>query len=76
MLDAAFTPIRQCPSASAPVSIRLLEVPQVIAAAASRVEDRAALERHAQMIARGACDGLPEKDDRDAVQDRLRAVMG
>ncbi len=76
MLDAAFTPIRQCASASAPVSIRLLEVLRVIAAAASRVEDRAAVERHAQMIARATCDGLPEKDDRDAVEERLRAVMG
>ncbi|MEQ8514576.1 MAG: DUF2254 family protein, partial [Chromatocurvus sp.] len=76
ILDAAFNPIRQSAQGSAPVSIRLLEVLQVIAIAASRDEDRKAIGRQARMIARGACEVLSEEDDRSAVEDRLRGVLG
>ncbi|WP_117318973.1 DUF2254 domain-containing protein [Chromatocurvus halotolerans] len=76
MLDAACNPIRQCAQSSAPVSIRLLEVLQVIAAAASTEKNRRAVGRQARMIAHGVCDGLLEENDRSAVEERLQAVLG
>lgn len=75
MLDAACNPIRQCAQASAPVSIRLLEVLQVIASAAYREEDLEAIGRQARMIARGVCECLSEESDRSAVEARLQAVL-
>jgi len=46
----------------------------VIAGAAYRPEDRAALRRHAEMIARGAREGLPEDEDRRAVEERYQVA--
>ena len=40
-----------------------------------RPEDRAALRRHAEMIARGAREGLPEEEDRREAEDRYEAVI-
>ncbi|MFN2328532.1 MAG: DUF2254 domain-containing protein [Chromatocurvus sp.] len=76
MLDAACDPIRQNARSSPPVSIRLLEVLQVIASAASKCEDRQAIARQARMIARGVSEDLLEENDRDAVDGRLQAVLG
>jgi uncharacterized membrane protein len=70
IIDAAFNQIRQYSSASAAVTIRLLEAIAVVAGFAHRSEDRAALMRHADMIARGAGDGLLEEEDRRAVAER------
>ncbi|MEO8010417.1 MAG: DUF2254 domain-containing protein, partial [Dokdonella sp.] len=75
MADAAFDQIRQYARSSAAVTIRLLETIEVIAQFAYRAEDRAALHRHAEMIMRGSLDGLPEKDDRRAVQQRFEKAM-
>lgn len=72
--DAAFNQIRQYAQTSAAVSIRLLDTITVIATAASRAEDRAALLLHAQMIARGAVKALPEDEDRRAVEARFDAA--
>lgn len=74
IVDAAFNQIRQYTRSSAPVAIRLLETITMIAGAARRPEDRAALRRHADMIARGAREGLPEADDRRAVEERYLAA--
>lgn len=74
-LDAAINPIRQCAQASAPVSIRLLETLQVIAAASCGEADREAVARQAKMVARGACEGLQEENDRRAVEERLEVVL-
>ena len=72
--DAAFNDIRQYARSCAAVTLRLLETIAVIAEAAHRTEDRAALRRHAEMIARGAREGLPEDEDRRAAEDRFRAA--
>jgi uncharacterized membrane protein len=72
--DAAFNEIRQYGRTSAAITIRLLETIAVIAGFTSRPEDRAALLRHAGMIARGARVGLPEEDDRRSVDERYQAV--
>jgi uncharacterized membrane protein len=72
--DAAFNQLRQHARSSAAVTIRLLEAIAAIAAAADRPGDRAALQRHADMIARGARDGLQEPEDRRAVEERYETV--
>lgn len=74
IMDAAFNQIRQYSRTSAAVSIRLLETIAVVAGFAHRPEDRATLLRHAEMIVRGAREGLPEDQDRRAVEERCQAV--
>lgn len=74
IMDTAFNQIRQNARSNAAVTIRLLESIALVAAAANRPEDRAALRRHADMILRGAREGLPEQEDRAMVEDRYRAV--
>ena len=75
MVDAAFNQIRQYSRSSAAVAIRLLDTIATIAAAAHRPEDRDALRHHADMIVRGAREGLPEADDRRAVEERYEASL-
>jgi uncharacterized membrane protein len=72
--DAAFNQIRQYSRSSAAVTIRLLETIAVVAGFAHRPRDRATLLRHAEMIARGASEGLPEDHDRREVEERCQAV--
>jgi uncharacterized membrane protein len=74
IVDAAFNQIRQSARSSAAVTIRLLETITLIAGVASRTEDCAALRRHAEMIARGAREGLPEEEDRKAAEERYRTA--
>jgi len=74
VMDAAFNQIRQYARSSAAVTIRLLEAIAVISGAVHRPEDRAALLRHADMIARGAREGLPEEEDRRVVNERWQVV--
>jgi len=52
----------------------MLEMIAVIAEFAHRPEERAALIRHAEMISRGARDGLPEVEDREAVEKAYQAA--
>lgn len=73
--DAAFNQIRQYSHSSASVLIRLLEIIALIAGFAHRPGDRAALLRHAEMIVRGARNGLSEADDRQAVEERYQAAL-
>ena len=72
--DAAFNQIRQYGRSSAAVTIRILETITVIAEFARRPEERAALLRHAEMIVRGAREGLPEIEDRGAVEKAYQAA--
>jgi len=72
--DAAFNQIRQYGRSSTAVTIRLLETIAVVAGSVQRSEDRAALLRHARMIARGAADGLPEDEDRQEVEERFQSA--
>lgn len=75
VLDTAFNQIREHGRSSTAVTERLLEMLATIAAFAHRPEDRAALRRHADMVARGASVGLPADEDRRGVQDQYDAVM-
>ncbi len=75
LTDAAFNQIRQNACTCAAVTIRMLEAITVIAGFAHRPEDRAALRRHADMIARGAVVGLIEKEDLQVVEARHRAAI-
>jgi uncharacterized membrane protein len=72
--DAAFNQIRQYGRSSTAVTIRLLETIAEVAGSAHRPEDRAALLRHAKMIARGASDGLLEDEDRQEVEEHFQSV--
>ena len=76
IVDTAFNQIRQYARPSAAVTIRLLETIAVIAEAVHRPADWAALRRHADMIVRGAREGLPEGEDRRAVEDRFEITVG
>jgi uncharacterized membrane protein len=73
-MDAAFNQIRQYSRSSAALTIRLLETIAVVAGFAHRPEDCATLLRYAEMIARGAREGLPEEKDRRAVEERCLTV--
>lgn len=73
--DAAFNQIRQYGRSSASVVIRLLETIAMVAGFAHRQEDRAALLRHAEMVVRGAREGLPEADDRRTVEERYQVAV-
>lgn len=72
--NAAFDQIRQYGRSSVAVTLRLLETIAVIAEFAYRPEDLAALQRQADMIARGARDGLSELEDRREVEERYQAA--
>ena len=72
--DAALNQIRQYGRSSAAVTIRLLETIAEIARVAHRPADLAALLRHAEMIVRGAQEGLPEAEDRRQVEERYETV--
>lgn len=74
LTDAAFNQLRQYARSSAAVTLRLLETIAVIAAFVTRPADRAALGRHADMIARGGAEALPEIEDRKAVDARYHAA--
>ena len=54
--------------------IRLLKTILVVAGFVHREEDRVALWRHARMIVSGAREGMPEAEDRRAVEERYRAA--
>lgn len=68
-MDTAFNQIRQYGFSSASVTISMLKTIATIAIFAYRPEDRAAILRHAEMIARGAEEGLHEEFDRLTVQE-------
>lgn len=75
MVDAAFHQIRQASRSDEAVTLRLLET---IAAVGRRTEDaefRAALMRHAELIHRGATEGLEDRADRRDAEARFRAVV-
>ncbi len=72
--EAAFNQIRQSGRTSTAVTIRLLETIAEVARSVHRPEDRAALLRHAKMIARGARGGLSEGEDRQEVEERYRTA--
>ncbi len=64
MVDAAFNMIRQNSQSVATVSIHLLETIATVAAQARNKQDRAALLRHAALVAHGCKENLSADDDR------------
>jgi len=75
IVDAALNQIRQDGRSNVAVTIRLLETIAVVARSARREEDRAALQRHAEMVARGAGEALSEAEDRRQVEERYREAL-
>jgi uncharacterized membrane protein len=73
--DAAFNQIRQSARANPAVAIRLLETIEAIAGVIAAADDRAALRRHAEMIARGAREAVPEPGDRIEVELHLTTAL-
>ncbi|RPH92847.1 MAG: DUF2254 domain-containing protein, partial [Lysobacterales bacterium] len=75
LLDTAFNQIRQNARANPAVLIRLLESITQVASVVHRAADRAALARHAAMLARAARQGLPEPHDQLGVAERFEEAM-
>ena len=75
VMDTAFDQIRQYGRSSVAVTLRLLETITVIMGFVHRPEDRTSLLRHADMIVRGAREGLPEREDRKAVETCWQAIV-
>ena len=74
VVDEAFNQIRQYARTSVAVTVRLLEVVAVVATATTQEDRRLVLRHHAEMIVRGAREGLPESQDRLAVEERFTAL--
>ena len=71
IVDVAFNAIRQASAASVMVTIRLLEIIEIVAAAAPLSDDqKAVLARHADMVARNARSTTRDHDDRLDVERR------
>ncbi|WP_313953264.1 DUF2254 domain-containing protein [Accumulibacter sp.] len=70
LVDTAFNQIRQYARRNTAVTLRLLETIAVVAPVTHCREQRAALQRQADMLIRGARDGLPEEEDRRAAEQR------
>lgn len=75
IVNAAFDQIRQYGRQSAAVTTRLLETLGMIAARARTREQREAVLRQAEMIARSSREGLHEENDIEDVQRRYRALL-
>jgi len=63
IVDTAFNQIRQCARSNPAVAIRMLDAIALIAGQLRRAQDAACLQRHADMIIRGAREAVPEADD-------------
>lgn len=74
LTDAAFNQIRQYSRSNVAVTLRLLETIAIVIAASHRAADRAALQRHADMIMRGARQGLAEENDLNAAEQRYATI--
>jgi uncharacterized membrane protein len=74
MVDCAFNDIRRYGAGSVAVSVRLLQAIDVIARAARRADDIAALRRHAGLIAHAASEAAPETADRTVIEECYAAT--
>jgi uncharacterized membrane protein len=83
LTDAAFNQIRRYGQSDVAVTIRLLDAIARIAPHTRSKKDRAALLRHAQMIAkrcckqidRGSCEEVGEECDRACIEERYQTVL-
>jgi uncharacterized membrane protein len=73
-VDAAFDQIRQYGRGNASILIHLLEVIADLIEVVADEGSRAAMRRHAEMIARAATESLPEENDRRDVEERVHAI--
>lgn len=74
IVDTAFNQIRQSARSNPAVAIRMLDTIAQIAAHVHNPQDAACLQRHADMIVRGARGAVPEAEDRLAVEVRFKAA--
>ncbi|MFL6715772.1 MAG: DUF2254 domain-containing protein [Burkholderiaceae bacterium] len=74
LADTAFHQLRQYARSNMDVTLRLLETITVIAGFTHRPADRAALSRHADMIAQGAEQAKHQAEDMQALQGRYHAA--
>jgi uncharacterized membrane protein len=74
VMDAAFNQIRQYGSSSVAVTTRLLEALASIAEHVMHEEDRAAVQRHAEMVLRQA-ESFGERFDKQAVDERYHRIQ-
>ena len=74
IVDMAFNQIRQNARSNPAVAIRLLDAIVQIARHVQHASDAASLQRHADMIVRGAREAVPEAEDRQAVEVRYVAA--
>jgi uncharacterized membrane protein len=75
MVDAAFNMIRQNSQSVATVSIHLLETIATVAAQTRNKPDRAALLRHAALVAHGCIAKLSADDDRKDLEKRYEVAV-
>ena len=75
MVDAAFNMIRQNSQSVAAVSIHLLETISTIAPQTHKAEYRAALLRHATLVAHGCKEKLSADDDYKDLENRYEAAV-
>lgn len=71
IVDTAFNQIRQSARSNPAVAIHMLNAIAQTAGHVRCMQDAACLQRHADMIVRGAREGVPEADDRLAVEARF-----
>lgn len=74
IVDTAFNQIRQSARSNPAVAIRMLDAITQIAGHVRCALDAACLQRHARMIAGGAREGVPEAEDRRAVEIHFAAA--
>ena len=71
IVDSAFNQIRQNSRSIPAVAIRMLDVIAQIAGHVQRTQDAVCLQRHADMIIRGAREEVPEASDLAAIEGRF-----
>ncbi|MBC7733926.1 MAG: DUF2254 domain-containing protein [Bacteriovorax sp.] len=74
IVDMAFNQIRQNARSNPAVAIRMLDAIAQIASLVHGTQDAACLQRHADMIIRGARESVPEADDLADVEAAFTAV--
>lgn len=74
-VDAAFNQIRQYSRTNPALLIRMLETIGALAEFARRPADRDALLAQARMVLEAGRDAVPDKRDRDNIEERYRAVQ-
>ncbi len=75
LMDTAFNQIRDYGRSSTAVTIRLLETLAVVATFVQRSEDRAAVQRHADMIVRATSREPLVAEDHRAIEESREAVL-